>query len=105
MVDTFKTIIYNIPSHCAHLGTVKSTIERLKSLHPDVVVFEGILINIESVFTPINQEDSCLLIYDDQYGELINNRAFSHLCTFGSRHHNCSLIVTTQNMVQIQLSF
>ena len=100
MVDKFKTIIYSIPSNVGHLGTVKSAIEKIKETHNDVIIHEGILIHIESLFSPVNAEDKCLLIYDDMYGELINNRAFSHLCTFGSRHHNCSMIVTSQNIFE-----
>ena len=34
------------------------------------------------------------------YSDLINSKAFCHLATFGSRHHNCSLIVTSQNLFE-----
>ena len=63
MCDNFKTIIYNIPSHCGHLGTVKNVIDKMKAIHNDVIVHEGILINIESVFSPIHEEDRCLLVH------------------------------------------
>ena len=56
--------------------------------------------DIESVFHPSNDEQTALILMDDLWSELINSRAFSHLVTFGSRHTNCSLLCTTQNMFE-----
>ena len=100
MVDKFEEVIYCIPKDCGHLTSVKNTIEKLKDILDNLTVFEGMLIDIESIFKPRSSGAHCLIIYDDMYSDLINSKAFCHLATFGSRHHNCSLIVTSQNLFE-----
>ena len=100
MVDDFEEVIYCIPPHCSHLKSVTSTIEKMKEAVNSLVVFEGILVDIDSIFKPTKENSHCLIIYDDMYSDLINSRAFCHLATFGSRHHNCSLIITSQNLYE-----
>ena len=60
----------------------------------------GMLVDIGSVFHPISEEETALIVMDDLWSELINSRAFSNLVTFGSRHNNCTLLCTTQNMFE-----
>ena len=99
MVDEYHLVVYCIPSNTGHLPSVKNVIERLKNICKNIVIHEGMLLDIESVFSPVNDEKA-LLLYDDLYSELINSRVFSHLATFGSRHANCSLIITSQNIFE-----
>ena len=97
MVDSFQEVIYCIPINCGHLPSVKHTIDKMKEIHENLTVYEGLLIEVESIFKPNKDSDHCLIIYDDLYTEIINSRPFSHFVIHGSRHHNTSLIVTTQN--------
>ena len=99
-VDNFSLVVYCIPHNTAHLPNVKRMIDRLREICKSVVIFEGILSDTESVFHPISEKDACLVIVDDLWPELIESRAFTHFVTFGSRHTNCSLVVTSQNMFQ-----
>ena len=100
MVDEFEEIIYCIPHNSGHLTSVKNAIEKMKAAYPNIVVYEGLLLDISSVFNPTNDSAHCLIIYDDQYTDIINSRLFCHLATFGSRHHNCSIIVSSQNVFE-----
>ena len=100
MVDTFKEIIYCIPNNCGHLPSVKQTIDKVKEICENLTVYEGLLVNIESVYRPFRETEHLLIIYDDMYTDIINSRSFCHFATFGSRHHNTSLIITTQNIFE-----
>ena len=100
MVDEYEEVIYCIPKCCGHLTSVKSTIEKLKSILNNVTIYEGLLLDIEAIFKPQTEDSHCLIIYDDMYTDIINSKQFCHLATFGSRHHNCSIIVTSQNLFE-----
>ena len=44
MVDKFEEVIYCIPKACGHLTSVKETIEKLKSILDNVVIYESMLL-------------------------------------------------------------
>ena len=102
IIDDFKEVIYCIPNNCGHLPSVKRTIEKIKETCDNITVtiYEGLLTNLEGVYRPNDETDHCLIVYDDMFTDIINSRAFSHFATFGSRHHNTSLIVTSQNIYE-----
>ena len=100
MVDDFEEVVYCIPKGCGHLTSVKNTIEKMKSVLDNLIVYEGLLTDVGSVFKPSSETSHALIIFDDQYTDIINSRAFCHFATFGSRHHNCSVIVSSQNLYE-----
>ena len=101
ILDDLKEIVYVIPNHCGHLPFVKNNIERIKKLCDNLTVFEGLLTDIDSILKHTRENEHSLLIYDDMFTDIINSRAFNHLATFGARHHNCCLIVTSQNLFEV----
>ena len=48
MVDHFEETIYCIPKNVAHLTSVKNTIDRLKSLLENVIIYEYLEITVYS---------------------------------------------------------
>ena len=93
MVDQFDCIIYNIPKNVSHLHSVETTIDKLYQIYPDLCVIEGLLTDLENICA----SNHILLIFDDLFDQIVNSKNFSTLCTFGSRHNNASMIITSQN--------
>ena len=99
-IDDVEQVIYCIPAQSSHLESVKRTIEQLKQVCKNLIVFESLLTSIESVFHPRSQESKCIAIFDDLFSDAVASKDFSQLVTHNSRKNNVSLILTTQNLTE-----